>query len=73
METNAIKKEIEKLQKESYALLNGLMSCYHERAYEMSTPVAVRVHRAMMQARGMNEALIDIKVACLAYEQGRSN
>ena len=73
METNAIKKEIEKLQKESYALLDGLKSCYHERTYEMSTPVAVRVHRAMRQAREMNEALIAIKVACLAYEQGKSD
>ena len=73
METNAIKKEIEKLQKESNALLDGLMSCYLERTYEMPTPVAGRVHRAMMQAREMHEALIAIKVACLAYEQGRSN
>ena len=73
METNAIKKEIEKLQKESNALLDGLIVCFHERAYEMPTPVVATVHRAMMQAREMNEALIDIKVACLAYEQGKSD
>ena len=72
MKTVDIRNEIQKLQKESSALLDGLQNCYNECGYGMPTKVVVTVHKAMMQAREMYEALIDIKVTCLAYEQGKS-